>query len=125
MYGYPEVCQNGTILRILASGSHRQASGMEARTVPGGCEPQMYRFDHRVALGFPTNEKTLPSNSIPVRLVGEVSRNRRWKAPINIPEWLPLASRCAVGNSVECDFNRPTVKGQVTRGVAGDVWLGA
>ena len=36
-----------------------------------------------------------------------------------------LASRCAVGNSVECDFNRPTVKGQVTRGVAGDVWLGA
>ena len=61
------------ILRIPVSASPPQAWGrgegtVRARTVSGGCNPQVYLFDH-------------------------LSQNRRWKAALKIPEWLPSASQ--------------------------------
>src|ERR1039457_5388463 len=54
-----------SLLRILSPGSHSQARGHGGgtegeRTVSGGCDPQVYLFDHRSALVFLTNEKTSP-----------------------------------------------------------------
>src|ERR1039457_3045929 len=54
-----------SVLRILCVASRPQAWGKGGgtegeRTVSGGCDPQVYLFDHLSGLVFRTNEKTSP-----------------------------------------------------------------
>src|ERR1039458_9013783 len=75
-----------SILRILTPVSHPQSveARWGARTVSGGCDPQVRVFDRLSAVPSLTNEKTASQTAFRPDLAAGVAQNRHWRAPRKI-----------------------------------------